>query len=425
MNIIDYVKKYGETDYATLPFNNVDRLILSQFSYFKFDSLVPQVGEDKPSVTIGHISRMPEVDELFQDERYAKNNRALFDAMAEGSRFSLIRLNYFIDIRDEEKEIQFSAITAFLPDGETHIIYRGTDESIIGWKEDLNMAFMTPIPAQEKALDYINYVAPLIEGDFSVGGHSKGGNLAVYASMMCSSDIQSRITRIDSHDGPGFTKDVLEGIDFERIRDKVHKYVPRSSIVGMLLTTMEDYEVVSCKNFSILQHDPYNWIINDTDFAKKDQVYKHKQIQDGAINKWAESLSVDEIKELSDNLYEVFTKADIDDLNDIYLYPTQSARKLMDAIETLPENKMQAVKDVLDYLIMLMLDDAKVGFDEMREELMAGLGDAYDEMKNGFNEAYDGMKSGINEAYDEMKNGFNEMKSEFKSKFKHDSDSVD
>jgi len=384
MNVIDYIKKYGNEDYEALPFNNADRLILSQLSYLKFNGLVPEVGENKQPVTIKLISGMQEVDNLFSDERYAKNNRALFDAMAESNRFSLIRLNYFIDIRDERSEIQFSAITAMLPNDQVHVIFRGTDESIIGWKEDLNMAFMTPIPAQEKAVDYINYVSSMIPGDFSVGGHSKGGNLAVYASMMCSSDIQARITRIDSHDGPGFTKEVLEGADFEEIKDRVHKYVPKSSIVGMLLTTMEDYEVVSCRNVSILQHDPFNWIIEGTDFAKKDEVYRHKILQDGAVNKWAESLSPEELKKLSDNIYAVFEEAEINDLNIIYADPVQSAKKLREAVDKLPEEDRKSVREVLDYLVSIFNADAKIEFDEMKVEFMEEMEDLKVEMKKQF-----------------------------------------
>lgn len=384
MNVIDYIKKYGNEDYETLPFNDVDRLILSQFSYLKFDGLVPEVGENKQSVTLRQISRMPDVNNLFSDERYAKNNRAMFDAMAESARFSLIRFNYFIDIREERSEIQFSAITAILPNDWVHVIFRGTDESIIGWKEDLNMAFLTPIPAQEKAVDYINYVAALIPGDFSVGGHSKGGNLAVYAAMMCSSDIRARITRIDSHDGPGFTKEVLSGSDFEEIKDRIYKYVPQSSIVGMLLTTTEDYTVVSCKNVSILQHDPFNWIIEGTDFARKDEVYKHKLVQDGAINKWAESLSNEELRKVSDNVYSVFEAAGIDDLNIVYSNPAQSAKKLKEAMDNLPEEERKYVKEIFEYLVRLFSEDAKVGLGEMKEEFKEEMKLQKEEMKQQF-----------------------------------------
>lgn len=364
-NIIDYVKKYGNIGYEEMPFNDVDRLILSQFSYFKFDGLLPEVGMQEPYVTIKELSRMENVDALFSDERYAKNNMALFDAMAEHPRFSFVRLNHYINIVDEAWEIQFSAITALLPSGHTHVIYRGTDETIIGWKEDLNMGFMTPIPAQEKALDYINYVAPLIQGDFSVGGHSKGGNLAVYASMMCDEDVRSRITGVYSHDGPGFTKQILEESHFGRIQSRVHKLVPHSSIVGMLLTSQEDYEVVACKNFGILQHDPFNWIVEGTDFVKKDDVVAHMKVNTNSINAWAENLTAKEFRLLSDNIYNVITEAGIDDLNDIYKNPAAAFKNIAEAVHNLPDDQRQKVQDIMKMLVECIKDQAHDQLDRL------------------------------------------------------------
>ena len=150
-----------------------------------------------------------------------------------------IRLNHYIDLISDKWEMQFSAVTAYLADGLTHVLFRGTDETMIGWKEDFNMAFMTPVPAQVKAVDYLHYAAERIRGGFSVGGHSKGGNLAVYSAMKCSRLVRERITSIYSQDGPGFTKETLEDGDFDAIKDRIQKYVPHSSIIGMLFQTQE------------------------------------------------------------------------------------------------------------------------------------------------------------------------------------------
>lgn len=376
-NIIDYVKKYGDTGYEVMPFNDVDRLILSQFSYLKFDGLLPEVGMREPNVTIAQLSRMSDVDDLFTDERYAKNNRALFEAMAEHPRFSLIRLNHYINIVDEAWELQFSAITTILPDNHTHVVYRGTDESIIGWKEDLNMGFMTPIPAQEKALDYINYVAPLIDGDFTLGGHSKGGNLAIYAAMKCDEAIRSRISGVYSHDGPGFTKRILDESEFSKIKSRVHKIVPHSSIVGMLLMTEVDYEVVACKNFGILQHDPFNWIVEGNDFVKRDDVVNHQKISNSSINAWADNLTDEEFKLLSDNIYDVLVSAGIDDLNDIYKNPVMSVKNMADAVHDLPDKQRKMVWDIL----MELVECFKVHFkDQAHDQLDRLLADERDKI---------------------------------------------
>lgn len=374
MNIVDYIKKYGNTDYETEPFNNVDRLILSQMSYLKFDGLVPFAFEkDEKAVSIAEISKMANAENLFLDERYAKQNRTFFGLLADNRRFSEIKLNYYVNIRDIEWEIQFSAITAFLPTGQIHVIFRGTDESIIGWKEDLNMAFMTPIPAQEKAVEYVRFVASKISGEFSVGGHSKGGNLAVYSAMMSPKDIQDRITRIESHDGPGFSKQVLKDADFDSVKGRIHKFVPQSSVVGMLLETVEDYEVVSCKNVSIFQHDPYNWLVNGNDFSKKDSVRKHKLFEDESINKWANSLSPEELKELSDSMFEVFSSAGIDDLNDINGNTAQAIRKIIEVVDDFPTERKDKIKGIMECLVKCASEDARAEIEDRIAEIKGQL----------------------------------------------------
>ncbi|MBR6159642.1 MAG: DUF2974 domain-containing protein, partial [Lachnospiraceae bacterium] len=266
-NIIDHIGRYGDFSFEEKPFGKVDALIFSQFAYFKLNGFVPFDGSFDNSVSIKEISQRQDVSELFSDERYAANNSALFYAMASSKRYAGVRLGNFIDLVSNKWEMQFSAVTFYITPDIAHVAFRGTDESIVGWKEDFNMTYMTPIPAQVKAVDYLHYAAERIKGDFTVGGHSKGGNLAVYSAMKCSRYVRERIKVIYSHDGPGFTKETLAGADFDAIKDRIQKFVPRSSIVGMLLQSQESYRVVEARSIGILQHDPFNWAIADDDFV--------------------------------------------------------------------------------------------------------------------------------------------------------------
>ena len=315
-NIIDYIGAYGGHTFEDMPFNRVDALILSQFSYLKLAGFVPFDGSYENSVTIEEIAKRDDVSALFSDERYAKNNSDLFYAMAASARFSHVRLSNFIDLKSSRWEMQFSALTAYLTEDTTHVVFRGTDESIIGWKEDFNMTFMTPIPAQVKAVDYLHYAAERIRGTFSVGGHSKGGNLAVYSAMKCSDLVRGRISVIYSQDGPGFTKETLAEADFEAIKDRIEKFVPRSSIVGMLLQTHEHYRVVEARSIGILQHDPFNWVVEDADFVYRDDVAGRYVISDEAVNEWADRADPGEMKVFVDKVYSVFVEAGINDLHD-------------------------------------------------------------------------------------------------------------
>lgn len=371
MSIIDYIRKYGQFDYDELPFNNVDALILSQFSYFKFDGLLPEVGQNLPNVTVSQLSKMPDAQMMFADKRWEKNNRALFEAMSNNRRFSFLRLNHYINIIDDEWDIQFSAITIFLPDNSAHVVFRGTDETFTGWKEDLNMSFMTPIPAQEKALDYVNYVASLLEGDFTIGGHSKGGNLAVYAAMMCSSDIRSRIAKIYNQDGPGFTAKTLAASAYADIKGKIIKLVPHSSIVGMLLDSHEEYEIVACKNFGILQHDPFNWLVEGTDFIYRNELTKHIALQNASVNEWADALSDEELKSFTDAVFDVFERSGVSDLVEYYKNPVESTKKILQAASQMSQDRQEMLKAVMAVLLECVLEQIKDQVkDQFKEPLM-------------------------------------------------------
>ena len=316
-NILDYIDNYGHLSFEEKEFGKVDSLILSQFSYLKMDEVVPKVGTLAPSVKIKDIAKSDELAGLFADERYARENMELFDKMATSRRFGEAQVNHYINLVNRKWEMQFSAVTIYLAPGITHVAFRGTDETVIGWKEDFNMAYTTPVPAQVKAVDYLHYVSERIKGDFSVGGHSKGGNLAVYAAMKCSDRTRERITRIDSHDGPGFTKETLADGDFDRIKSRVEKFVPHSSVIGMLLQSQEEYRVIQARSFGILQHDPFNWIVEGDDFVYRDDIANHSALSDASINEWAERADDKELRAFINKLFDIFVKCNVYDLNDL------------------------------------------------------------------------------------------------------------
>ena len=366
-NIIDYVREYGALSFSEKEFNKVDALILSQFSYFKLDNFVPAVGTFLPGVTIEEIAASPDADELFSDERYARPNRELFDAMAASRRFKTVALNHFIDLVSSRWEMQFSAVTAYLDDGNVHVVFRGTDETVVGWKEDFNMSFMAPVPAQVKAVDYLHYAAERIRGDFSTGGHSKGGNLAVYSAMKCSRLVRDRIKLIYSQDGPGFPKETLEDADFDEIKDRIRKYVPHSSIIGMLLQNQEDYKVIEARSVGILQHDPFNWAVEGDDFVYRDDVAGRYEISDAAVSEWAKRADPEEMKVFVDKVYEVFVEADINDLNDFKGNLTtimSNAKSVMDSLDEEDKKRIRAVVGAfLDSVKEQIKDRIKFGKD--------------------------------------------------------------
>ncbi len=242
--VLDYIKEYGKYSFQEKPMTEVDSLALCQLSYLKFDGMVPDVKERCPSVTLESLKEHPDYEKLFADVRYEEVNRALIEGMLAAERFRDLQLNCYVNEIEKECETQFSAVTYTLNDGTVYVAYRGTDETLVGWKEDFNMAFLSPVPGQKFSVGYLNAVAERIQGPFYLGGHSKGGNLAVYAAMNCNPEIQERILKIFSMDGPGFRPEVMEACGYERIADRVVKILPHSSLVGMLFESDMRYKVV-------------------------------------------------------------------------------------------------------------------------------------------------------------------------------------
>ena len=345
-NITDYVIGYGRYTIDEEPFNEVDSLVLSQFSYLKFDKILTGSGRVKKAMRIWELKESGDYETLYADSRFEKVNRELFEAMAGSRRFSSVRLYDHVNIVDPQWEIQFSAITCMFDNGFTYVAFRGTDETLTGWKEDFNMSFITPVPAQEKAVQYLNRIGSSVASDLTVGGHSKGGNLAVYASMMCRPKVRSRIEAIYSHDGPGFAEGVLDSEEFACIKDRIRKSVPRSSVVGMVLQTQENYEVVKCRNFGLLQHDPYNWLIDGVGFKKADSIFRHRYVTDRSVNKWIRGMDREQRQEFVGLLFEIVRGLGSDDLNDVMGDPVNSGRRIKSTYEGMNEEDRDILKGI-------------------------------------------------------------------------------
>ena len=351
-NIVDYIRGTEET-FEEKPWNEVDSLVLCQLSYLKFDGLVPklELGEkskrSKENLTLRRIDQSPDREKLFRDERYAKDNREFWVALLHSRRFQNVELDYMVDFVDKETETQFAAVTFFLPDGAVYVAFRGTDESIIGWKEDFNLAFSKPVPAQEKSVVYLNQVAHHIRGALYVGGHSKGGNLAIYAAMHCKPKIQDKITRIYSMDGPGFRPETLEQGQYENIAERVTKIIPHSSLVGMLFEKKASFEIVESSVTGLMQHYPLTWVVNGDRFVKLDKLHEPAQILDDTINEWIYSLDEGHTRVFINTLFDVLYASDSDNLIDFAADLPGSMQKVFSALGGLDDQTKEAVRSVV------------------------------------------------------------------------------
>ena len=261
-NIHYFIKKFGNFDISQLPFNEVDALIFSQMAYLDFSNLVGGVSENKPYVSLQDFNNAEIIKKLVKGTMSPIMNSKMLRLMFKSNRYRNLRFNYYRSRFDKDLELQFSAVVLKL-DGCNFIAFRGTDLTLIGWKEDFNMAFMDVVPSQEQCLMYVRNVANLIQGDFYLGGHSKGGNLANFSGIYTDKELQDRIIKIYDFDGPGFKYDIFTTERYKKVADKIKKYITRDSMVGVIMHNVTNYEVVRCYGVSMMQHDPFRWRVTD------------------------------------------------------------------------------------------------------------------------------------------------------------------
>ncbi len=349
-NIIDYVRQYSDISLKERPFNEVDALVLSQFIYLKWEHIIPRLRDNCENMSISMMcSVMKErglEGEVFMDERYEQDNRALLDAMVTGVRFGSLSCNYLYDDIDKEAETQFFAFTAFLPDTMPIVVFRGTDETLLGWKEDFNMAYRAPVTGQSHAATYIKQVALRLPGGFMTAGHSKGGNLATYSVLTAPGPLRDRVLKIYNFDGPGFNREIMEKYDYPLIADRLYKVVPESSIVGVILERDDRYKTVTSSARGGAQHNPYTWLIYDGRFDYTDNVSTASRVLRDSITVWMDEADPDERELIFGTIYDILASSEAE--TTIELKGSKKASKnMLKALRKLPEETREKIKEVM------------------------------------------------------------------------------
>lgn len=320
-DIISYVYEYGGFTFAEKPFCEVDGLLLSHFSYFIYTGIVPTIEENKPVIRLSDVAQRIDWNNFISVKWETEKNRELFYKTAFSRRYRNARMNFLVEELDSKKDMQFCAVTFMLGNGDVFLSFRGTDDALVGWREDFNMAYRTPVEAQIRSTEYVNRVAELLARKrglrLYLGGHSKGGNLAVYAAMTCKDSIKPRIGRIFNMDGPGFRPDFMETLDYDGIKDKILKIVPDESVVGMLMEPKTDYELIKSSEIGLQQHICFSWSVEGDHFERaQNQVPKRKELYD-RINKWIFELDSEHVGDFIDALFRLIEVTEARTLTDL------------------------------------------------------------------------------------------------------------
>lgn len=352
--ILDYITWRGDLSLKQYPLNEIDALIFSELSYIKMNGIVSESFSRK-GITLEQAAHdffyAPDILERSDTGLFINNSLIeLLRVMGNAPRYKNMQLCGFVESLDTAHEKQFAAITILPGDGTIFVAFRGTDDTIVGWKEDFNMAFITPVPSQKDALEYLTAAASKLPGKIRVGGHSKGGNLAVYAATFCQPKIQHRILNIYNHDGPGFQTNITDTPEFNAIRDKIQTYVPQTSIIGMLLAHHNTYTIIKSEESGIMQHDPFSWQLDGPHFIIQDKLTDQSILIDKTIRTWLEKLDNKQREDFVDALYRVLTSSDAATLRELSEKWTRNPAMALRAFLSLDENTRHIMWESLQLL---------------------------------------------------------------------------
>jgi hypothetical protein len=308
-NLFDYLTWRGDLSFSQSPFNPVDNIIFCQLSYFPFGGIVPDF-EAANGISIRSAAeiikkKLSGKNSALKKAVLFKDDPALISALASTRRFGDCVLKGYVNHVDRELEKQFCALTIEPDTDKSTIAYCGTGASFVGWKEDFRMTFRDTVPAQIEAVEYLENASKTIKGDFRLCGHSKGGNLAVYAAAFCDKKIRRRITDIYSNDAPGFHKPVITSEGFKAVQQIIHSYIPQSSIVGMLFEHGTGSTVIKSSQSGLMQHDLYSWEITHNDMIHVDKITKESLFIDKTLRDWTASLDQAQHDQFIDGLFDI------------------------------------------------------------------------------------------------------------------------
>lgn len=287
--LLDYTEKMRAT-FSEQPFGEIDALAFTQLAYARFESFAAKPDKPLNPIVFTSLLKSEIFDRLFGSYPIDKMRRSLLINLAMSPRFRNTKILNCTSIVSREQQKQFCAMSFLIEDGTIFVAFRGTDNTLVGWRENFNMAFMTPVPAQEAAVSYLNQIASRTSYKLRVGGHSKGGNLSVYAALNCDQTARDRILDIYSHDGPGFKEQISHSERYLEIKDRLHQIMPEGSIIGTLLEQVENYRVVASRASGIEQHDVFNWEIDGSDYHYIDELSSGARRFDAALDNWVRSM---------------------------------------------------------------------------------------------------------------------------------------
>lgn len=357
-NIIDYLKEYSGKTFRQHPFTAVDALLLSQISYMKLEGIVPAGGFEN----LETITEYPGADAMYTDRFYGDMYREIMGYIAGSRRYAGFEMGLFHETYSDIGEYQFAAVTIRMTDlggpGSYFVSFRGTDERLAGWKEDLNLGYMDVIPSEKMALEYLDNMPkmldaagePQIESLFA-GGHSKGGALAVFAAARTNEVLQQKISGVYSFDGVGLGDEFYQSAEYKRIKPLALKIIPDESIVGMLFEDIGNCMIVESEAHGIKQHEYINWIVKNGKFVYCDELKPVAGLLVERINEWMESMNKSDREDFVDIIYGVVLDCNPEDIYNLGDEIPSRIKSVIGSFKTMSKEERDEIKSALKKLL--------------------------------------------------------------------------
>ena len=366
-NILDYLDWRGDLTFDQAPFNEVDNLLLSQLVYVDLAGIVPGP-ESKEKIRVAEASRIffatHDEQKILEKISMTKTAMYVLKKMAESERYKDALLGGYVNDISIEEQSQFAVLCVYLGDRSLVVAFSGTDDTIVGWRENFNMGYLDATPGQRKAVEYLNHMVGIGQWKVRVGGHSKGGNLAVYASVHCRPIIKRKIISVYSNDGPGFSQAMVDSEAYQEMLPKIRTIIPESSIVGLLLEHEEEVQVVKSSNVGVGQHDAMSWEVLGTHFVYTDKVAEQSLFIDETMKTWLVELDATQREIIVDAIFAMLDDLNIrtvDDFTHLKFSDLQEANKLR-------KNLPPETQELLGHALKLLVKTGRTAVEEYVRE---------------------------------------------------------
>lgn len=354
-NMLDYIKEFGHVSFEERAFSEIDALVLTELEYLPLEKVVPSDENGENFVTVKEIAEYMQEhkQELFDENpmMITEERHEVSQVIADAPRFQSLKFFGVVSEWDKDTTKQFAAVTVEVEPSVRLVVFRGTDETLIGWKEDFLMTYSPLVAAQTDAKEYLAKQASLFDGDLMVSGHSKGGNLAIYAAATQEEDVQLRIVDIFCFDSPGLYRSVLETKGYQNIVPLAMRYIPQDSLVGLMLESEVPYVIVKSNATGAMQHSAMTWEIEDGQFIKMEKLTKNSQLNDQTFKKWTESVSDEELELFWNVFFELLFSVGIDTVNDLYGQFMHYVQEFLKAAGDMDEEKRELLTRIALLLV--------------------------------------------------------------------------